>query len=335
MLRKEAYEILGVQETDDQDVVKKAFRKKAAQLHPDKNQDPNAENEFKKVNEAYRILIGEQNSDDYVAPHINDPFSRMNIDFASIFGGNFHRSGPNVRPIEVKRFSKKLTFEESALGGECKIEYNVRVHCKECEGGNKNRKACPACNGEGAVHRVQRQANFSTIYTEGCKACHGVGSTNGEDCKKCHGKTYDTLSKTINLKIPPVGDKTASLRLAKAGNIYFIHGKEIHGDVIIDLIPSILSSDGKMKIVGNDIVSKEEVKLDTLMFGGDITVQTISGKQELKIPEKSRAGSIFRIKGYGVSTKPNAGNHLVELEIKYPKKLTEEFKKAIQKAYED
>lgn len=335
MLRDEAFQILGIKDTNDKDAVKKAFRKKAAQLHPDKNPDnPNAEGEFKKVNEAYRIASENQQPED-VYPNINqETFSRMNVDFTSIFGKGFRRTQQSVQKFEVKRLTKQLTFEESVLGGECKLKYNIKKYCKECEGGNKNKQVCLSCGGEGAIHNVNRKVNFAAIFTEFCEACNGTGMIPG-DCKGCNSKGYVTFSKNVNLKIPPIGDKRVALRLAKAGNIYYVNGREEYGDVILDLVPNIISPDGKMKIVGNNVLSKHQIRLDTLMYGGEVEVQTVSGKQKLNIPKKSRAGSILHIKGYGVHAKHNIGNHLVELEIEYPKQLTEEFKKAIEKAYKD
>jgi len=332
MLMQKAYETLNVKEGDDKEAIKKAFRKKAAALHPDKNPgNEQAEKDFKLANEAYRILIGEQRADD-VAP-VQDPFSRMNIDFNSIFGGNFQRGWGrhSQQTVEIKRFSKQLTFDESVLGGECKIEYTVKSMCKEC---SENKTVCLVCGGEGVLHNVQRQANFSSIFTQACPACGGAGTTKGE-CKRCENKGHNIVSKSINLKIPPIGNQSVSLRLAKAGNIYYANKKEINGDAVIDLIPKTVSPDGRLKIVGRNIVSKEKVRLDTLMFGGDITVSTVTEKQKLSIPEKSRAGSILHIKGYGVHSQQGKGDHLVELEIEYPKTLTEELKTAIKKAYED
>ncbi|HUU89451.1 MAG TPA: DnaJ domain-containing protein [Candidatus Glassbacteria bacterium] len=338
MLRKEACEVLGVQEADDQGVVKKAFKKKAAQLHPDKNPgDPKAEVEFKKINEAHRILTGQQKSDDPVSfgrTYGNDIFNDFKFNFNDIFNNGFRRtySQPTFN-IELIKLQKQIDFKDCVLGSEYSLNYNIKVFCPECDGGAKNKTICSECKGEGAFHSVERGFNFSSVHTTGCSKCNGTGKINGT-CLKCSSLGYAVFDKNIKLKIPPIGDKRVSLKLSGAGNLYKIQGREINGDVVVDLIPTTVNNN--MKIIGHNVQSKEKVKLDTLLFGGKIQVSVVGGEpQTLEIPQRTPLGTILILRNFGVKQKTNRGNHLVELDIEYPVKLTDELKEAIKKAYED
>ncbi len=351
MKKSEAYSVLGLSESADENEIKKAFRKKAVEHHPDKNPGNNdSESEFKKINQAYQILTGSERSEDdhiysqTIHSNANDFFRR---NWEDIFGGAGFSYSPftqnPTKGFDFRRTTKPITdvslflnisFTETILGCEKEIEYKKEIYCKSCNGSGTNQstvKICEACKGMGFRQREVRTGFMSQITRETCSLCFGKGKL-GDPCKDCGGKGGNYVSKKIKVKIPPIGEKQATLVVKNAGNEY---ANNITSNVTIDVVPTIKHEN--MYVKENNVISTESIPLDTLLFGGDVDVPIVDGKHTIHIPKHSRSGSVIVIKDKGVRAgkyKQN-GHHLVELAIKYPNNLTEELKIALENAYKE
>lgn len=347
MKKSEAYSVLGLSESANEADIKKAFRKKAMEHHPDKNPGNNeSEAEFKRINQAYQILTGSEKSED---DHYNQTYSNANNDFfrrnwEDIFGAGFSYSPfTQNQPSGFRRTTKPITdvslflnisFSETVLGCEKEIEYKKEIYCKSCNGAGTDKstvKICEACKGMGFRQREVRTGFMSQITRETCSLCFGRGKA-GDPCKDCGGKGGHYVTKKIKVKIPPIGEKQATLVIKNAGNEY---ANNITSNVTIDVVPTIKHEN--MYVKENNVISTESIPLDTLLFGGDVDVPIIDGKHKIHIPKHSKSGSVIVIKDKGVRAgkyKQN-GHHLVELAIKYPNNLTEELKTALENAYKE
>lgn len=349
MKKNEAYNTLGIQAGASEQEIKKAFRKKAIESHPDKNpNNKNAEVEFKKINQAHQILTGAEKAEDekvFVQEgNFNNDFFRRN--WQDIFGGgspfdpftstySSRSTYSTARPPKRKDVSLfiNLSFIESILGCDREIEYKKEIFCKSCQGLGKAQsslKTCPHCKGLGYIDSHISNGFMAQMMRAACAACSGSGKT-GENCKDCNGLGFNSSSKKIKVKIPPIGDQKSSLIIRNAGHEY----KGFNSNVLIDVIPTIQHEN--MYIKNNNVISKEDIPLDLLLFGGEKEVDVVDGKQTIIIPEKSKVGSVVIIKDKGVQVGKfkQAGHHLVELGIKYPTALTEELKTALENAYKE
>jgi molecular chaperone DnaJ len=325
----EARQILEIDQNASEEDIKKAFRKKAASAHPDRNpNDANAEEKFKNINKAYQILSGTEKAEDDISQNINSEifYQHWHDMFNNFFG--------NREVIERDDIGLRLmaSFKECVLGGEREIDFNRQVYCKDCNGKGLEQNSitkCSHCQGAGVIRKSITNGPVRQIFQQACQHCRGTGFS-GFACKKCAGNGFLVLKKTLKLKIPPIGDRNTTLMIHNQGNEY---ANGVVSNVLIDVIPT--SQEANMTIDGNNVFSKEAVSLDILLFGGELKVKLIDGEETIKIPPESKLGSMIPIYGRGVKAGKfkQAGNHMVELDLKYPKNLTEDLKAALINAY--
>jgi molecular chaperone DnaJ len=200
--RKDYYKILGVPRNASKEDIKKAFRALSKKYHPDLNKDPDAEDKFKEINEAYSALTNNKLGD--------DPMENL---FKNFFGGNSHPFGgrPNVRKPDrnapVRGRDIKLVRDVPLFffiaGGQISFEFAFSDLCPDCSGtGNSEWKACPNCKGEGIFIHSTREGNTFFTRTDTCSACRGLGEVGTEKCKSCDGQGAVEVSKEITLNIP-------------------------------------------------------------------------------------------------------------------------------------
>lgn len=349
MKKEEAYRVLNLKEGASDNEIKKSFRTLAAKNHPDQNKDdPNAENNFKKINEAYQILSGKQKAEDegYFpdSGFQNSGFDGFGFGNVSDFIYDFFNSNkskvskPNVIPINV---NLPLTFEESVFGVNKSFSFLVKVHCVDCDGSGKNNKSkrrCPHCNGSGTIKNVARMGSFSKTVIFTCDKCNGSGQI-GDNCKECFGNGFISKKRKVSLKIPPLGNQIKRFSVKNEGNEY----KNIKGDVVVTVVPKTQDDKySEMKIEGRNIISEININLDKLLFGGTIAIKTLYGIKEVEVKKMTRPNDRIVIDGCGVAEGKGdfkrefvQGNHIIIAKINYPKenKLTEELKKELEKVY--
>ncbi len=353
-MAEDYYSLLGVAKSASADELKKAYRKKAMEFHPDRNPgNKEAEEKFKKVSRAYEILgddakrkLYDQHGEAAFDPNMGggprgpagggfrgadprDIFEQMfgGGGFGDMFGGG--GGGGHDNAGEDLRVDLKVTLEEAAEGVERKIPYRKHVACAKCAGSGAEAGAkktrCPTCHGHGQV--VRSQGFFSMKQT--CPSCSGEGERIDKPCKACSGEGRVVAESSVNVRIPPgvdtgtklrsSGNGSAGRRGAQAGDLYVYITVQEH---------ELFERDG------DDLACSVPVKFSIAALGGKIVVPKLKGKTNLNIPAGTQGGTIFRLRGEGMPPLRGsvAGDLLVRVDIDVPKKMTDKEKDAL-KAY--
>ncbi len=339
MISKDYYSVLGVAKNASDEEIKKAYRKLALQYHPDRNpNDKTAEEKFKEASEAYEVLRDPEKRRTYDQfgheglrgrgfsgfSGVEDVFSNFGDIFETFFGFGSQprgRSGRRVYRGEDLQFRLQIDFEEAVQG--CDKEIQVRRHdsCGACQGSGSAKGAdqvtCPACNGFGQVRHSQGFFSISTT----CNQCGGAGQIIKNPCRKCDGQGLVEGKHRLRAKIPAGVDSGNSIRLAGEGNAGAFAGPAGDLYIVIDVKPH-----PHFIREGNDIISRASVSFPLAVLGGAIDVETLEGIKRLTIPKGTPSGKIFRIRNAGVPDVRGygRGNHLVEVVIDTPAKLSKE-----------
>ncbi len=348
------YSILGVSRNASADELKKAYRKLALKYHPDRNpDDKEAEENFKKVNNAYQVLGDEEKRARYDQLG-HDMYTRAGgaggggptMDasdfFSSIFGGEggfdlgdlFGMGGGSRRRRNGPRQGDDLLYEltiefEDAVFGTTKTITVPRIeNCSTCNGSGaepgSTKKTCPVCHGSG--QQVISQGFFS--MSQPCRNCHGSGTIIEKPCKQCHGQGNVRTKNQIEVTIPPGVDTGNRLRLPGKGNAGTNGGPAGDLYIAIEVKPHNL-----FVRQGNDILCEVPISVVTAILGGTIEVPTITGKGELKLPAGVQNGSRFRIKGKGVASARGGGrgDEYVRVIVEIPSDVNSDQKELLRK----
>lgn len=358
--KKDYYEILGVSKTASDDELKKAFRKKAKQWHPDAN--PNnkkeAEARFKEVNEAYEVLSNPQKRQMYDQFGTADPqqagfgggpfgggngyysysssdfgdFGDLGDIFSSFFGGGFggqrssSRRNNGPRKGEDLNIGIDISFEESFLGVEKEIVVTRQETCNHCNGtGAKkgtNPIKCPTCNGTGQVTSFQNTILGRVQTRRTCSDCHGTGEIIKEPCENCHGKGTVRKSPKVKIKIPAGINDNQTVVLRGEGNPGIKGGPA--GDLYITVR---VKRSAIYRREGNNVYCDIPVTITQATLGAELEIPMVDGsKEKYRISEATQTGTQFTIRGKGFKSINSSmqGNFIFKVVVQTPKKLTKE-----------
>ncbi|MEW5801025.1 MAG: molecular chaperone DnaJ [bacterium] len=340
MIKKNYYEVLEVAQDASAEEIKKAYRKKALQYHPDRNPgNPEAEEKFKEASEAYEVLSDSQkrslydqygpeglrssgfsgfNFDDIFG---NDVFSSFTDIFGDLFGLRGGRTGGRPRPIRGAdlRHDVTIAFREAAFGVETDIEAERYETCPVCKGSRAkpgtSPTVCRTCGGKGQVRLTQ---GFLSITTT-CPQCRGVGQIIEAPCPECRGQGKVVKKRTLHIKIPAGVDNGSQLRLMGEG----AHGEQggLPGDLYIFIQ---VKEDEFFSRQDDDILCTVPISFPQAALGAEIEVPTLSGPHKMDIPKGTQSGTVMRIKKAGF---PNVygkgkGDQLVKVIVEVPTKLS-------------
>lgn len=362
--KRDYYEILEVAKTATADEIKKAYRKKAVQYHPDKNRgDKAAEEKFKEAAEAYEVLSdtqkrsrydqfghagvngmggfsgGDMSMDDifsHFGDIIGDLFSGGRGggfgNFTRGFGQNFSNSNKRVRRGSDLRVKVKLTLKEIAEGVEKKIKVGKYVSCKYCggsgaEGGASNSETCPDCKGRGVVIRTQRTILGDMQSTTECPTCGGSGTIIKKKCPHCNGEGVMHDDEIIPIKIPAGVMNGMQLSMSGKGNAARRGG--INGDLYIlveeEEHPELIRDE-------NDLIYNLLLSVTDATLGCSVEVPTIDGKAKVNIEAGTQPGKVLRLRGKGLPSLNNygKGDLLVNIGVYIPEKLNRDDKKLFE-----
>ena len=353
-MSKDYYNILGVSKTANQDEIKKAFRQKAHQHHPDKQGGDEAK--FKEINEAYQVLGDQKKRTQY--DQFGSDFSHgqagggfsgfegfsnggFNVDFedlGDVFGGlgdifGFGGGQGRGRQKRGRDIEMVLTidFMDAVFGAEKEIGLQKTVKCDKC-GGNgaepgSKIETCKTCGGSGKVRRVQRTI-FGQMQTQVvCSDCNGEGKTFDRKCSKCGGQGIVRDLARLKVKIPAGINEGESIRLSGQGEAGAKGAGA--GDLYLRMR---VSQDKRFEREGNDIKSGKEINFVQASLGDKIEIETVDGIITLKIPEGTQSGTVFKLRDRGV-VKLNGrgrGDHLVKVIVKTPTGLSRKQRKALE-----
>jgi molecular chaperone DnaJ len=312
------YELLGVGRNASADDIKKAYRRRARELHPDTNPDPTAEERFKEVARAYEVLSDPTDRERYdrygeaglagATAGDGDAFFGAGLGdlFEAFFGGGggpFGGGGPRGRggpprgqDVEVV---VDLEFEAAVFGTNQPVTTRTAVRCDDCEGSGATKGTqpvtCAECGGSGQVRRV-RQSLLGQIATAGpCPRCGGLGERIVTPCPNCHGEGRLLAERTYNVDIPAGVDSGSTLRLRSRGAAGPRGGAA--GDLYVHLR---VRAHERFHRDGNDLVAELPIGIAQAALGCVIPITTLDGDEELVVPPGTQSGREFRLRGRGV-----------------------------------
>ena len=349
--KRDYYEVLGVEKNASAEDIKKAYRKKAIQYHPDKNPgDKEAEEKFKEAAEAYDVLSDPQKRARYDqfghagmsgqggfsggGFSMEDIFSQFGDIFSDLFGGGATRSGGASRAQHGENVVVQvdLTFEEAAFG--CKKEVNVsRIEtCDECGGSGaaagSQPETCPQCHGAGQVRTTQSFMGMTMQSTAACPTCNGRGKIIKNPCTRCKGKGRIKRSRKLEVEIPAGIDEGQSVRLRAQGNAGSNGGEP--GDL---MVAAHIKQHELFKRNGANVSCEMPISFAQAAIGGELEVPTLDGKVRYTIPEGTQTGATFRLRGKGIPYLgyKNRGDQFVTVVVETPTHLTREQKDLLRK----
>lgn len=351
--KRDYYEVLGVAKNCGEEELKKAYRKKAKQCHPDlRPGDKQAEEEFKELNEAYGVLSDPQKRQQY------DQFGFAGVDGAgfgdfnasdfgfdfsdilgSIFGGGFGRGfggGRSMRNAPRRgadlKYRMSLEFMEAAFGVERDITIKREEQCHSCNGSGAKAgtqpETCSACHGSGVVQRQQQTFFGVGVVQVTCDRCGGTGKIIKDPCDHCHGAGREVVSRTLHVKVPAGIDNGEMLPLRGEGEAGYNGGPT--GDLYVAVT---IKPHPVFRRERYNTFCEVPITFAQAALGGEIEVPTIHGKEKYVIREGTQPGDIITMKGRGIPyvDRPGMrGDHIVTLNLEVPRHLDEDQKRAIR-----
>ena len=362
--KRDYYEVLGVEKTASADEIKKAYRKKAIQYHPDKNPgDKEAEEKFKEAAEAYEVLSDPQKRQRYdqfghagmggaggfsgggfsmedIFSQFGDLFESwgmggsMGGGFSSFFGGG--GGGRRVRRGTDLRVKVRLTMEEISTGVEKKIKVRKLVSCSQCNGtgsaDGREGDTCPTCHGSGRVVRAQRSMFGMMQVQEECPTCHGEGKVIRNKCSHCQGEGVVRDEEIVTIKIPAGVAGGMQIPIQGKGNA------APHGGVPGDLLVLVEEEEHPNLIrEGSDLVYNLLLDMPTAILGGQVKIPTLTGDVKITITPGTQPGKVLRMRGKGLpeidqyARQYGMGDLLINVGVYIPERLNKDEKALIEK----
>jgi molecular chaperone DnaJ len=337
---RDYYETLGIPRGASESEIKSAFRRLARQYHPDVSQEPDAEEKFKEINEAYAVLSDQEKRDAY------DRFGHAGVqgmggvpdwttmDFTDILGdlfgfgfGGFGRSArrsPNApRRGSDLQYRVHLKFEEAVFGVDKEIEVTRDEVCSTCNGSGAKPgttpSRCSTCGGNGEVRRTQQTIFGSMVQVTTCPACGGKGEVIVNPCPTCSGSGQVRVSRKKVVTIPAGVDTGTQIRLAGEGQPGVNGGPPGNLYLVIQVQPHRY-----FRRRNDDILLDLNINIAQATLGDEVEVPTVNGEAVLKIPSGTQPGKVIRMRGKGVPhlRSNGRGDQLVIVNVSIPTSVT-------------
>jgi molecular chaperone DnaJ len=337
------YQILGVSRTASADEIKRAYRRRARELHPDANpDDPATAEQFKEVARAYQVLSDPDQRaryDRYGEAGIGgagageSPFGAGGLGdlFDAFFGGSNPfgggmRRGPTGPPrgqdIEVVA---DVAFEQAVFGGQITVTLKLPQRCDDCGGSGAGAGTqpvtCADCGGSGQVRRVRQSVLGQMVTSSPCQRCGGLGEVIATPCPTCRGEGRVTVDKSYTVDVPAGVDSGSTLRLTGRGAAGPRRGRA--GDLYVHLR---VAPHERYERAGDDLVTEVPISIAQAALGTTITLPTLDGDEELVVHPGTQPGREFVLRGRGVPRLQGRGRGdlraIVRVEV--PTKLTTE-----------
>ena len=339
MADQDYYSVLGVARTASDEDIRRAFRRKAMEFHPDRNKNADAEDKFKEINEAYQVLSDTKKRAQYDrfgkagvgagAQAGGSPFDGFDVFggfgdiFDSFFGDATARSTRQPRRGGDLQEQVTLSFEESIFGTSREVDIHRLEVCHQCNGaGNEpgtSVDTCTDCRGAGQVRRSQRSVFGQFTQVVACPSCRGRGSVIGTPCKNCRAAGRERRKRKIEVKIPGGVESGMQVRLSGEGDAGSDGGGSGNLYVAVDVREHHF-----FRRDGTDIVYTLPVNIAEAALGADKSIPTIDGyEEELKLPQGTQPGAEFRIRNKGVPHlhSNRRGDLRVMVDVRVPNSL--------------
>ena len=342
-MAKDYYSTLGVSRNASQEEIKRSYKELAKKYHPDLNKSKGAEEKFKEINEAYRILGDEksrQQYDTFGTAEQGGGFGGFHgfqagdfgFDFSDFFDEMFEgfgmgrRRGP--RKGEDLQYELEIDLEDAFHGAEKTITFEKYAVCSECKGlGGTKVGQCPTCNGSGVVQSTKRTIFGIFSSTTACPWCKGEGVIVADSCRNCGGEGRVVKERKLSVRIPKGIEAGMSIRISGEGEPG--ERNAAPGDLFVIVK---IKKHPVFERKGNDLFAGVSLSFIQAVFGDEIEVPTIDGKGVLKIPAGTQSETLFRLKGKGMKNlRTNAvGDEFVKLKVEVPTKLNKKQKEILE-----
>ncbi len=347
---KDYYDTLGVSKSASKDEIKKAFRSLASKYHPDKKTGDEAK--FKEISEAYSILSDDKKRAEYDTMgsysaggqggpwggfggfqgqngqqgfefDLNDIFEN----FGDMFGGGRAGARRSSRGSDIS-VDIELTFKEAVFGTRRSLKLMKNGACTSCKGSGARAGTettnCTTCNGNGRIRETRQSVlgQFATVRE--CNVCRGTGKVPKEKCPDCAGFGVRRMEDAVDLNIPAGVEHGEMIRMTG-------RGEAVQGGVTGDLYVKIhVQAHPTIKRDGDILTTNVKVKLSDALLGTTMSIETLDGSVDIKIPEGVRHNEQLRIKNKGVPDGTVRGDFLVKVQIELPTKLSKNARKLIE-----
>jgi molecular chaperone DnaJ len=339
MSKRDYYEVLGVSKAASDDEVKKAFRRKAVELHPDKEGGDEAK--FKEASEAYDVLKDAQKRQRYDQfghagvggnsggggnPYSGGQgaqydFGDLGDIFGNFFGGGQQRQQRSKRGRDVET-NIELEFEKAVFGTEVDLNLNLDAECSHCKGTTAepghDLKTCDTCKGHGQVMQAMRTVFGNIEQQVICPKCEGRGKIPEKVCTVCHGKGTERKNQKVTLKVPAGIDDGSTIRLRE-------HGEALAGGPKGDLYVNVrVKAHKHFTREGDLILSSQHIDMVSAALGTEMDIDTVDGVVRMKVPAGTQSGTDFKLSGHGVphTRGESRGAHIVTMVVDTPTKLS-------------
>lgn len=338
------YELLGVSRGASADEIKKAYRRRARELHPDANpDDAGAEAQFKEVARAYQVLSDDQQRQRY------DQFGEAGVGggsggggqsgedmfggglgdiFDAFFsgGGGARQRGPSGPPRgQDLEIVADLTLEQAVFGDQVSVDLKLPVRCDDCDGSGAGEGtkpvSCSDCGGSGQVQRVRQSLLGQMVTATPCGRCGGMGEVIATPCSACRGQGRVTVDKTYQVDVPAGVDTGSTMRLTGRGAAGPRRGG--NGDLYVHLR---VAPHERYERDGNDLVTDVGISIAQASLGTSLTLETLDGDEALVVPAGTQPGREFVLRQRGVPHLHGRGRGdlIARIRVDVPAKLTDD-----------
>lgn len=357
-MAKDLYAILGVSKDATDAEIKKAFRRKARELHPDVNKAPDAEDRFKELNEAYDVLSDANKRAQYdrfgtIPGAAGGPTGGYNVDFEDIFGGGFGGMGDIFSSFfggaaggraTVRKEGRdmgvglRLTLEEVAAGAKKEIVYDRLAPCEVCNGSGKAEGGkeidCPDCHGRGRVVTVQHTFLGDMQTAPMCSTCGGTGKVIDKPCEECEGQGRIPDRQHVTVEVPAGIREGQQLRVTGFGEAG-MHGAR-PGDLIVTCR---IQPHEFFEREGDNLHARANVSFIQATLGAEIEIDGIFHEEKVmvRVPEGCQNEQVIRVKGMGMPRLKSTerGDMYVHITVLIPKKVTKKQRELLEKVAEE
>jgi molecular chaperone DnaJ len=348
-VKRDAYEVLGVGRDATERDIKKAFRTRARELHPDVNQDdPRAEERFKELASAQEVLLDPEKRavyDRYGWDGLDsrgfEPTFQGFGSFGDIFDAFFGGSDPfgfggrggrmAVQGGDVA-VAVEVTLAEAASGAQRTIEYEAVEPCEHCGGGGaepgSSVDTCRRCGGSGELRTVSRTAFGQLVRSTACDACGGTGEIVRDPCHECGGRGRRAVRQTLTVDIPPGIADDQRIRLTGRGHLGENGGPP--GDLYV--LVSV-ADDERFVRDGSDLVTVVDLSVAQAAIGTTVSVPTLVGEEQIEVPAGTQPGTVVTLRGRGMPSlgRSRHGDQRVVLNVVVPRNLSPEQRQMLER----
>ncbi|MDQ2051897.1 molecular chaperone DnaJ [Natronolimnohabitans sp. A-GB9] len=362
-MSEDFYDVLGVSPDASTEEIKQAYREKATEYHPDVSDDPDAEEKFKKIQKAKKVLTDEEKRQAYdqmghdryeqaekhgfdaseggAGGMGGDPFGGMGGGgmgggglgdiFEQVFGGGGGRGRRRPRKGRDLRTELEIDLEEAYEGAQKQFTVERPEECDTCDGAghppDADSRTCPECQGRGQVTQVQQTPLGRVQQTTTCPRCDGEGTLYSETCDDCHGEGYVRNEATLTIEVPAGIQDGQTLRMEREGAPSPEGGRR--GDLLIDVT---VREHEEFEREGDDLRYRLPISFPQATFGDTVEVPTLDGTVEFDVPKGTQSGETFRLEGKGMPRLRGRGHGdlFVKVQVVTPESLNDEQREALE-----